>query len=385
MTSSAPRPNGSRRAAGHISAGQLFFCFMAAFCLVLILSNADAAVEYMGRGLILCVKTVIPSLFPFMVISELLVGSGAGEAFGRLFARPMRWLFGLSGAGSTAVVLGSLCGFPMGARTAVGLLDRGSISKEECERLLTFSNNPSSAFLITAVGVSLFGNRRIGTVLYLTVLCSGLLIGLLSRLFMRRGKAAACPSVSVGLHPGGADMFTSSVSGAASGMLTVCAYVVFFSTLSGVLSAAASGLSGAIPPTLWALFCGFLELSGGISEASALSDTTTALVIAAAIAGWSGLSVHCQVMSMCAGRGLSFKPYILAKLAQGVICAGVMRLILLAAPPDRLSPAADTAVTVMLDLEGYLCAGHGLLPPGLSLAGFAVSFLVWVRKRLRER
>lgn len=146
------------------SFGQVFFCLMSTFCFVLILRNPDVAIEYMGRGLSLCARTVIPSLFPFMVISELMVRSGAGESLGRLFSRPMRYLFGLSGAGCTAVVLGSLCGFPVGARTAVALYDRNAISRRECEHLLTFCNCPSSAFLVTAVGVSLFGNRRLGSV-----------------------------------------------------------------------------------------------------------------------------------------------------------------------------------------------------------------------------
>lgn len=72
------------------SFGQVFFCLMSTFCFVLILRNPDVAIEYMGRGLSLCARTVIPSLFPFMVISELMVRSGAGEALGRLFSRPMR-------------------------------------------------------------------------------------------------------------------------------------------------------------------------------------------------------------------------------------------------------------------------------------------------------
>ena len=51
------------------SAGQAGFLIMSTFCFVLILRNSDAAIEYMGRGLTLCARTVIPSLFPFMVIS----------------------------------------------------------------------------------------------------------------------------------------------------------------------------------------------------------------------------------------------------------------------------------------------------------------------------
>lgn len=96
----------------HPSAGQVGFCLMSTFCFILVLRNSDAAIEYMGRGLTLCARTVIPSLFPFMVISELLVSSGAGEAFGRLFSRIMRWLFGLSGAGASAVFWAPCAGSP---------------------------------------------------------------------------------------------------------------------------------------------------------------------------------------------------------------------------------------------------------------------------------
>jgi hypothetical protein len=108
------------------------FLLASSFCFLLVLRNADAAVSYMGRGLSLCARTVIPSLFPFMVVSEMLVASGAGEALGRLFARLMRRVFGLSGAGASALFLGSMCGFPVGARTAVALLDQGAISKAVC-------------------------------------------------------------------------------------------------------------------------------------------------------------------------------------------------------------------------------------------------------------
>lgn len=362
-----------RSTARRPSAGQVGFCLMSGFCFVLVLRNSDAAIEYMGRGLTLCARTVIPSLFPFMVISELLVSSGAGEALGRLFAGIMRRIFGLSGAGASAVFLGSMCGFPVGARTAAALLDRNAISKRECEHLLTFVSNPSSAFLITAVGLSLYGNRHLGVVLYITVLGCGLFIGFLARFFMRRGdEPAEHPHFPSGLHIGGVETFTGAVSSAATGMLTVCAYVIFFSAITGALGCAVKP-SGQVGEVGYALLCGLLEMTGGISQASMLADEGWRLILTAVFAGWSGLSVHCQVMTLCGGRGVSFRPYLIAKGVQGILC-GVVMAVVLGWFPDLLSPAEGTvtdAIAVFTSLKDITVPA--LLTDGVFVAGWVLS------------
>lgn len=356
------------------SPGRVGFCLMSTFCFVLILRNSEAAVAYIGRGLTLCARTVIPSLFPFMVISELLVSSGAGEAFGRLFSRLMQWLFGLSGAGASAVFLGSMCGFPMGAKTAVGLLDRNVISKNECEHLLTFTNNPGSAFLITAVGVTLYGNRRLGVLLYATVLGTGFLVGFLSRFFLRRGEhPTEHPHFPSGLHLGGVETFTGAVSGAATSMLTVCAYVIFFSALTGALGCALSeGGGGGVGFTL---LSGLLEMTGGISLAAAHPDPRWALILTAAFAGWSGFSVHLQVMTLCSGRDLSFRPYLLAKAFQGVLCGGVMAVIL-NLRPQWINAAEGAVVDAILAFTSLRDISFpALLTNGVFMMGWILSRL----------
>ena len=387
--------------------GRVALSLLSVFCFLLILRNSDMAIDYMGRGLTLCVNTVIPSLFPFMVISELLVGSGAGEALGRILAKPMQWLFGASGAGSSAVVLGSLCGFPVGASTAVSLYDHNLISKRECEHLLTFVSNPSSAFLITAVGASMYGNRRWGILLYGVVLGCGLLIGILSRFFMQGPNGHLRhdhPHYPMGFHPdgtagrgeaisppGGVSVVTGAISRSAINMMTVCAYVVFFSTLMGVF---VTDVMGRIPllQSGWGeafrvLLCGMLEISGGISEAAEMATAETfatlapeiSLVLAAMIAGWSGISVHCQVMTLCGGRGLSFRPYLIAKAVQGLLCGALMMLALGIADPAWLSPATDTVVGTLLDVTAGLRLPA--LPAMLSYAGMLVGGALYLKDR----
>ena len=354
MTFKSKSQTPERTASRDFHMGKICFCLSCGFCFLLVLRNSEAAVQYMGRGLSLCTETVIPSLFPFMVISELLVSSGTGEALGRLLAKPMKWLFGLSGAGCSAVVLGSMCGFPIGASTAVALYDKNVISKRECEHLLTFSNHPSSAFLVTAVGVSLFNDRRLGLILYLIVLASAFFLGFILRFFLR-GKQGddtmgEHPHFPSGLHPGGITMLTDAVSHAATSMLTVSAYVVFFSALTGVITSALSDFSG-VSPTLAACICGFFELSGGVSAAANLGNQTQSvllpIVLTAMIAGWSGLSVHCQILSICGGRGLSFKPYFIAKALQGILCGLLTWGVLSVMEPADLPRVSETVATLL--------------------------------------
>ena len=359
-----------RRTPSLPSAGQVGFCLMSTFCLILVLRNADAAVDYMGRGLTLCARTVIPSLFPFMVISELLVSSGAGEALGRLFSRMMRWIFGLSGAGASALFLGSLCGFPVGAKTAVSLYDRGIISQSECEHLLTFVSNPSSAFLITAVGLSLYGNRNLGMILYGVVLGSGFTVGFLARFILRhKGEPTEHPHFPSGLHFGGVETFTGAITSSATSMMTVCAYVIFFSALTGVLGNVIHpvGNGGQI---LYTLLCGVLEMTGGISSAASMGKW--GIILTAAFAGWSGISVHCQIMTLCGGRRLSFRPYLLAKSLQGLLCGGIMAVILCLFPDC----GSGTVGTVMDALAPLTAWKEVTVPVIVTNIVFVVGFLL---------
>ncbi len=303
----------------HLSVGQVGFLGLSVFCLLLILFHSDTAILYMSQGLSLCAKTVIPSLFPFMVLSELLVASGGGELLGRVCQRPLRMLFGISGAGGCALMMGLVCGFPVGTKTAVSLCRRGDITPTELSRLICFCNIPSSAFLINALGNSLFGSHRFGLLSYLICLASALLCAALMHRLAPLDKQE--PHQGCERAPAlGVTTFTGAVTSAATAMLYVCAYVVFFSALVGTLGhlLAKTGLG----QTALSLIFGLFELSGGVLQASAISKPAIGRVVAIFLCGWSGLSVHLQILSLCDSlpRGsVAVRPYLLAKLAQAVI------------------------------------------------------------------
>lgn len=326
----------------------VFLSIAATIVFLLLLIRSDVAVEYMKKGLKLCANTVIPSLFPFMAVSELIVRSGLGAKVGKPLSRPVKGIFGVGEGGACAFILGIVCGFPIGAKTIATMLERGEISKNEAERALTFCNNPGSAFVISAVGVSLFGSMRLGITLYVCVLLSAITVGGAARLIIGKKSSSiekstistlgtlrsSLPNDSEGHSPApqspalssaSITVFTSAIQSSATSMLTVCALVAFFSSFVGILGAFLSD-AGA-PKILTAAIFGIFELSSGVGMAAELTPRAAILLTAAAL-GWSGLSVHLQVMTACAGQSISFKPYIIAKMCQGAVCSALTASVL---------------------------------------------------------
>ena len=299
------------------------FGFAATAIFLLFFIRSDVAIDYMKIGLKLCSASIIPTLFPFTVASTLLISSGAGPMLCRPIATILRPRLGISNGGCCAFILGNLCGFPLGAKSLCDLYDRGMITKSEFERVLTFSSNPGSAFVINALGNGLFGSARIGILLYACVFMSSLIIAVALRIF---GKAITMPSsaavlkANIDTKKDSISLFTSGIRDAALSMLTVCAMIAFFSSLSGCIGATLERL-GADQLTT-SIISAFFEMSGGVSALSA-SKNSLSVVLCAAALGWSGLSVHFQIMSLCSGRKINFAPYFISKILQGFISAAL--------------------------------------------------------------
>ena len=325
------------------------------------LRYSEYAAEAVKRSMEICANTVIPSLFPFMVLSELFISSGAGELMGRYIGRPISALFGISHAGAAALLIGFICGFPIGTRSAVSLYERRSISRGEFEHICTFCNNPSSAFLISAVGGVLFGSRLFGVLLYASHILSSCIVGLVGRFLFTEGKDSFCSTNhSPKKREGIISSFIRAVTDSASSMLFICAFVVFFSAVVGVIRSFAQGAG--LPDGATALMFGFFEMTGGVAEASSL-PLGLAIPISAIITGWSGLSVHFQFVAICKEHRFALRPYFLSK----ALCAllnGVIISIMVRVAGERLIFEGGS-------VSSFLMTSGGIAIP-LSLAAFVV-------------
>ena len=294
-------------------------CYMCLFIIILFMKNSSAAAEWVASGIALCARTLIPSLFPFMVVSSMVISSGACTEFFGALAKPLCSVLGVSRDGSCALVLGWLCGFPIGARCACELYKGGRISFDEYERLTCISGTPSPAFLILSVGGGMLGDVRLGAVLYFVCVSCAVVTGIF--LNMRR-KERACSPVSatrVARRPL-LESLVRAVSDSATAMMNVCAFVIFFSAFLGVLEQSIKflGLSDTAHAVVFCIF----EMTTGLYRICSLS-LASALPLCALSAGWSGLCIHFQTIAICGGTGLRLSRYFTVQLLRALLCTGV--------------------------------------------------------------
>ena len=126
----------------------------------------DQAMEAMRDGLKLCGNVILPSLFPFFVLSSLVVELGMSRYLGKLLEPVMAPLFRVNGNCAAALALGFVGGYPVGARTAIELYEQDQCSRTEAERMLAFCNNSGPAFILGVVGAGVFGSGTAGLLLY---------------------------------------------------------------------------------------------------------------------------------------------------------------------------------------------------------------------------
>ncbi len=327
--------------------------------------RSGEAAQAARAGLTLCYQVIIPSLFPFFVLSTLMVELGIARWIGQGLEGIMFPLFRLSGACASALALGFVGGYPVGAKTAVSLYQSGSCSKRETEGLLAFCNNAGPSFILGVIGAGVFSSSIVGFLLWATHVVAALMVGLIFRSYQKPSQVGKVVSrrETPASYPFSA-AFTGAIRQSFLSVLNICAFVIFFTVVIRLMEIpnllTRLGVSGGITA---GLLSGVIELTQGVCALTGGSLPLRASA-AAFLLGWGGISVHCQTLSVLEGSGLSPRLYLLGKLLQGLIAAGLTA----AAAPLLSHPVSSFA-----PLEEHLTTAGGLtVTLLLSLAAAAI-------------
>ena len=321
----------------------IFMLFL--FFLVIYSKNNLTATK---DGLTLWATCVVPSLFPFFIATELLNYTNITKIFGKLLSKVMRPIFNIPGEGAYAFIMGIISGYPVGAKIVSDFYENGICTKNEAERMLSFTNNSGPLFIIGTVGILLFGNSNIGILLFVTHILSSITVGIILGISSRFYKISEKKHISginnvssesnVNTLSNLGNILANSISKSITTVLQIGGFVVLFSVILSILNRlnVIEFLSSffalfSIPKELSnGLISGIIELTNGASLVANLNTKNISIniIVCAFLLGFGGFSVLLQVLGIISRVGLNIKTYMVGKFLQGIISALYTSLLL---------------------------------------------------------
>lgn len=275
-----------------------------------------AVTSAVSNALTLCGNVLIPSLFPFMALSAFALRVDAFHAAERLLSPLMQKCFRLPGRCFSVVFFGFIGGYPVGANMIAELYEYGEITRNEAKRLFSFCVNAGPAFVVSAAGGMMLGSEKAGMVMLLAIFCSSLAVGLFSSLFAE--KMSRERSVGRKTPQDAGNALTQSVASALSGILSVCAWVILFSVISGIVRPLIRNETVAL------LFDAFSEVTAGIPAAYTLGGVP----LTAAAISFGGICILCQLFPSMKKCGVKGTEYLVCRIVNSVLTYFVTKLLL---------------------------------------------------------
>jgi len=272
--------------------------------LLVLIFDSRRAVEGAEAGIILCIHTVIPSLFPFFIISMLLTGSlqGCNSFFLRGLANMMK----IPESAAPVLIPAFLGGYPVGAKSVGDLYKSRVISKPDAERMLAFCSNAGPSFLFGMVSAYFPDIRTVCLLWFIHI------AGAVMTAFVLPVSSPRCSSCGTDLSSyRRSDIMLSGLK--AIGI--VCGWVIIFRIIISFLE---SWFFWFIPQWLQVLLTGILELSNGCCELMQISDISKRFVICSCMLSLGGICVLMQTRSVV--NGLPIRNYVMGKLLQTGFC-----------------------------------------------------------------
>ncbi len=311
---------------------------IAAWVVLGIVLYPESAFQASLQGLSIWWNLVFPALFPFLVISEMLIARGAVHALGVLADPFTRLFYRVSGVGGWAVAMGMVAGYPAGAKITADLRNKGLIGRCEAERLLAASHIGNPVFVVTVVAIGFLHRPDLAAFLlgihYLSAWAAGWLMrfhGANEEPLAAAGpnsgpdRRAALPRRCLRAWRKGREedgrglgqLLGDAVLQSIQTLLVIGGYIMIFS----VVIHAASIFP--VSPWVEKLLPGLLEVTLGAYHAgqALTSSPMLAMATAGAILGWSGICMQLQVKSLIKSTDLRFAPFVAARLLHGLLAA----------------------------------------------------------------
>ena len=279
-------------------------------------------------GLLLWYRSVLPVLFPFMLLCSMALQLNVMECLPRLIKQTIHFLFGCSPAGCFAVLTGFFCGFPMGAKITSDLLAQKKIHPQEARHLYGFVNNLSPVFLTSYLAFDQMKQPWLGGLLLFQILGAAVLYGILTSAPLRQGHFTGSEDgsapVSGNSRPGLSEMADRVMEDAVRNIVKLGICIMLFSMAGEAVRTFAP--EGSIA---FLLLRASIEVTGGIriicSSGLSFPCQYVLLSMLCAFGGWSAFA---QTVTLAHLRGDTLKYYVKSRVMITLL-SGLLSVIVL--------------------------------------------------------
>lgn len=297
---------------------------------VLVLVNSETVRLSVAKAIDTCLFSLVPSLMTFMTVAGFISNSACCDVLDRIFGRIVRLVFNLPENCTRVVLLGALGGYPCGARLIGDMLDKNEIDTATAQRMLRFCINASPAYVISAIGVGLFGSARIGFVIFLSHILTAWLIGALFR-----GKKTPKTNTAKPQRLPLSETFVKSVLDSTNSMISISGFAITFSTILALLDV--TGITQAFitltkpltnnPDISRTVLYELFDVVTG-TQASLQCPPMPALLLCSGAVSFGGFSIIAQTAFCLSGHKLNFFEVFLFRLLHSVLTGAATYIII---------------------------------------------------------
>lgn len=293
----------------------LMICLLLSLVIFMI-TRSNKVIESVTFSISIWKDNLFPTLFPFFIISSLLMNYGFVDIIGYFLSYPMQKLFHLPGCCGFVLASSMFSGFPSGAKYTVDLVNNNKITIKQAESLLTFTHYSNPLFILGMIGTILLNNQKIAYLILISHITSGILTGIIlsKKETININKSKQVLSIKIPNKSFG-EILTTTIFDSLNTMFLLLGVVTIFLILTTFINEIIT-----LPNYIQVILSGVLEMTQGVKLASSINlPVIIKTILITGIISFGGLSVHTQVISIISSKKIKYKPFLLARIIHSIL------------------------------------------------------------------
>ena len=283
------------------------------------ITSSNKVIESVTFSISIWKDNLFPTLFPFFIVSSLLMHYGFVDIIGSLLSYPMQKLFNLPGCCGFVLAASMFSGFPSGAKYTTDLVKNNKITKQQAESLLSFTHYSNPLFILGMIGTILLNNQTIAYLILISHIISGLLVGIIyskkNKTLIKNTPIIPSSKNIKTTNQNFGEVLTTTIFDSLNTMFLLLGVVTIFLILTTFINEIIT-----LPDYLKVIISGTLEMTQGVKLANSINlPLIIKTILITGIISFGGLSVHTQVISIISNQKIKYKPFLLARITHSIL------------------------------------------------------------------